>query len=175
MLSHPSTISGTNASDFAVSSESCSDGACKILVTFTPGDLGGRTAKLSTDYGDVSLSGTGIKGPALTISPFVTLTAPVFGTVSGDVTITNNGTEALQRLYTTTTTGSGDVAFRDSIQCPSTLQPGQSCKDTIQFLPSKLGNVTGSLTVWTTQPGIWKEIVLTGFGLPVPLRLIRLR
>jgi hypothetical protein len=160
-LSSPS-ISGINASDFAVSSVSCSEGECKILVTFTPGDLGSRSAKLSTDYGDVSLTGNGIKGPSITISAFAPLSVPVFSVESEDVTITNNGTDPLSGLLAQVSAG---LNFSHLLHCPSTLERGQSCTDTVTFGPNSVGNLADGLIVHNSQ--VYKNLYLSGIGLPV--------
>jgi hypothetical protein len=157
-----------NASDFAVSSESCSEGECQILVTVTPGDLRGRSAKLSTDYGDVSLAGVGINWAALTISRFVPLTIPALSATTEDVTITNNGSVALQTLYSTIGATNAGGTFYNALQCPSTLEPGKTCTDTVSFYSTALGTTTGTLTVYSSRPGIWSTVNVSGFGLPAP-------
>lgn len=155
-----------NASDFAVSGESCSQGECKILVTFTASDFGWRTAKLTTAYGDVSLAGNGINGPSLRISPFAPLSVPVFSLQSEDVTITNNGNVPLLGLNSYINAGPN---FFSSIHCPSSLPAGQTCTDTVTFVPSAIGNLADGLTVRST--GTFKTLYLSGIGLPVAPRL----
>jgi hypothetical protein len=152
-----------NASDFAVSNESCSDSECKILVTFTPSDFGSRSAKLSTDYGDVVLTGNGINGGSFTISPFTPLSIPVFSAQSEELTVTNNGNLPLQSF-----SSDAGVNFLGSIDCPATLSPGQTCPVTVTFFPNALGTATGGLTVREEKYRIEKSIFLSGFGLPVP-------
>lgn len=153
---------------FAVSSESCSDadGECKVLVTFKASAVGWHTAKLATDYGDVPLAGNGINGPSLRISPFAPLSVPVFSSQSEDVTITNNGNEALTGLSTEVSAG---LNFYSSIHCLSPLPPGQTCTDTVTFSPTAVGNLADSLTVWNRAT--FKTIYLSGTGLPVAPRI----
>jgi len=73
------TIGGTNAGDFAITGGSCTNGtvlaqaaSCTVLVNFTPGALGARTANLviagtaSNAPVSIPLSGTGLL-PTLTV------------------------------------------------------------------------------------------------------------
>ena len=103
------TLAGTNAADFAKSTDTCTGATvapnttCKVSVTFTPSLAGIRTATLS--FSDsapdspqlVNLTGTGL-GPAVNLSSpsltfgYVTLNLP---SNPQTVTITNTGTANL--------------------------------------------------------------------------------
>ncbi len=119
------TISGPNASDFAIATDTCTGSGvfkhCTLTVNFTPSAVGARSATLTLSFNDptnpvfnVSLTGTGtlaiatITVPSLSVtygSSAPTITPSVKGLVGGD-TIASLGTI----MCSTTFTGASTVA-----------------------------------------------------------------
>jgi hypothetical protein len=151
------TFTGTNASEFAIQSDTCSgttvpqDGTCTLDVVLSPVSGGAISASLSipsddpdTATLDASLSGTGLATEITvidSIAPSDDLSVP-FGDItegsSSDqtVTVTNDGTTDLVL---------GNIAVSDSLVDPfslvtdncsgQTLIPTGSCTLTVGFAP----------------------------------------
>ena len=155
---------GPGASDFSIDSETCSDGECRIAVLLTPGALGGRLATLSTDYGDVPLSGNGITGASFIFSPYTPLSVLVFAGQLEDVTVTNNGDKPLS--LTTYANFNSDFPYASG--CAGNLDKGASCALSVGFYPRSVGQRTGQITVTDRTSGLTKILNVSGTGLPVP-------
>jgi len=164
----------TTSGDFAqaTSSKPCGStlaaGAnCKIVVTFTPTQLGTRTGTLTlTDNSPsspqtVSLSGTG--GPQAKLTPAAaTYPAQVVGTTSAAKTFT------LDNLQNVSLTGisistSGDFAV-SSTTCTATLAKTSTCTISVTFTPTETGTRTGTLQVSDSAIGSPQVSNLTGTG-----------
>jgi hypothetical protein len=163
--------------DFAAGLGSCTPninpGAhCYVTVTFTPTALGLRTGVLtiSSASGEapsvtVSLSGTGV-APASIVGNKTELD---FGSVSqGQVSatqklsITDVGTLAIAGL-TFTVTPPFQLAQN---QCSTSLNAETSCAMQVDFAPTAVGAVTGTLTIASTTAGVTPlTVTLTGTGL----------
>ena len=169
------TLTGTNASDFAISSNSCAStlaaGAkCAIKVTFTPAALGSRTAALSVADNacmspqTIALSG---KGTEITMSPSpVSFGSEAVGTTSAPmtVTVTNHGTTAV-KVTSTTITGAdkGDFVITSNT-CTTISASGGTCAITITFTPAASGARTATLSLIDNDKGSPQTDALTGTG-----------
>lgn len=58
----------------------------------------------------------------------------------------------------------GSNAFSASSQCGGTLAPLASCATTVRFLPSSLGDATGSLSIASNAPNSPHLVALSGRG-----------
>ena len=167
------TITGANASDFAVttacplSPATLPAGAnCPVMVTFTPGGPGTRTATLN--IGDplmIPLTGAGA-APVTVLPGLLSYTAPV-GTTSAYQTVTITNASTTNAIHITNLALSGDFT-QTSSTCPMnpvSLAASASCTLTISFNPSIGGVRDGQLQVYendvTTSPQV---INLTGTG-----------
>jgi hypothetical protein len=173
-------ISGGNApGDFvldaggtcALSPETLEAGKyCSIPVTFTPSELGSRTATLTVtdDAGNspqtVALTGTGTEPVDLTPSALAFGKQPE-GTTGAAKTAT------LKNLQTATLTNisisfSGDYARKGGTCAASggTLAGGASCTIVMAFTPSILGSDPGTLTVADSASNSPQTVALTGKG-----------
>jgi len=171
-------ISGTNAADFGRTSTCpsslASNAHCTISVTFTPGQLGPRTASLTlSDSGpgspqSVALSGFGVtSGPNATLSAMsLTFATQLLGTSSParPVTLTNFGTMTLTIASIATT---GD--FHETNTCGSSLVPLASCTLSVTFKPMQKGSRSGALSVTDNAPGSPQAVSLKGVGTVVEL------
>jgi HYDIN/CFA65/VesB-like, Ig-like domain len=112
------------------------------------------------------------KLPAIELDPRETLVCPMadVGTqVSCEVTINSTGLAPLQ-VSSTEVTGADSSDFTAVADCPGTLEPGQSCKVTVQFQPSAPGERNATLIVHENLP--WPDhgtpLQLTGTGSGAP-------
>ena len=176
------SITGSNATDFVIQSDSCAGNAigpgrnCTINVAFAPTTNGLRTAQLVINDDAtgspriVPLSGNGL--PAI---PLVCLSSSslVFGnqavgtTNFQTVTVTNCGSAALV-ISSITLTGPGSSAFfTNSISClpfPATNTAGQWCAINIGFDPLANGNPSATLSIVDNASGSPHQVNLTGTG-----------
>jgi hypothetical protein len=164
---------GDAASDFAVASDTCSGntiptgGTCTVGVTFTPTEVGDRSATLSlTDATgarhNAPLSGTG-SGALVTFDPaavdFGALS--LGGTERRDVSVRNTGNTLLTVSGLTVT---GDYLHGQG--CFSgPVGPGSYCTVRIVFRPAASGPRNGELVVTSDALGSPHRLPLTGVGL----------
>jgi hypothetical protein len=152
---------------------------CALDVTFTPTAAGSRTGVITiTDDAPgsphvVSLSGTGIVGPVVSLSPTSVTFAgnPLnIDCPAKDVTMSNTG-----GLTLTITTIETSAAFSQANTCGTSLAAGASCTISIQFHPPAIGTTTGVVTITDNAPGSPHTIALTGNGTPPCTLLVSAR
>ena len=177
-------ISGTNATDFSLSSSSCptttagavgADSYCYYRITFTPPAAGARgPATLTITDSDpgsprlVSLSGTGISSavPEVSFNPSsLTFASQAEGTTSAAqmINLTNTG----QANITSLVIGLGGADPGDYAQtnnCPTTLAAGFSCNISVAFSPVATGSRTATVTASDSASGSPQTVPLTGTG-----------
>jgi fibronectin-binding autotransporter adhesin len=169
------TLTGTNASDFAIVSNSCgatlaSGAKCAIKVKFTPAALGSRSAALSVvddacmSPQTIALSG---KGTEITMSPSpVSFGSEAVGTTSAPmtVTVTNHGTTAV-KVTATTINGADKADFAiTSNTCTTISASGGTCSITITFTPAASCARTATLSLTDNDKGSPQTDVLSGTG-----------
>jgi len=166
-------VTGTNATDFGQThtcGSSLRPGAsCTITVTFTPTQIGPRTASvIITDNAagspqNIALSGTGVvSGPNATLLPTgLTFATQLVGTASPaqSVKLSNYGTVGLS---ITSIVASGD--FQETNNCGSGLSAGASCTISVIFKPTQAGLRTGTLSIRDNAPGSPQVVTLKGIG-----------
>lgn len=175
-------LNGSNQGDFALAG-TCATGAtvspggnCTIDSTFKPAAAGTRGADLlvQTDSGaqlSVHLGGNALDvptpAPNLSSSPqsFDFGTTAVGGTAPVKrITLTNSGSTALV-LNSAAFTGPFALGTGEANACgafPLTLAPGASCELPVRFVPTAMGNTSGSV-VLQAAGGNW-SIPLNGQG-----------
>jgi hypothetical protein len=179
-----SIVSVTASGDFSetdtCSGQTIAAGAnCVFSITMTPTTQGTRTGSIqfveSIDgLQIVSLSGVG-QAPGISLStneldfgslPIVAVSqaATAAGTPQ-PVVVTNGGQGALSFSSIATV---GD--FRETDTCGSPVAAGSTCTITVTFVPTALGNRTGTLTL-TSNAGGQQVVSLDGDGSPVGLIL----
>jgi hypothetical protein len=169
-------ITGIDSHDFS-QTNNCGtsvppNGSCDISVTFTPKATGTRKASVSfidsapNSPQKVPLTGVGVL-PAVTLSP-TKLTFPtqlVFTSSSPQpVQLSNSG---LGVLVISSITVSGE--FKQTNNCPNSLQPNASCTINVTFDPTNEGTQNGSVNVNDNAPGSPQKVSLTGTGTGVQL------
>ena len=174
-----STITGTNASDFSVSGcaslNLAAKAQCTLTVTFTPSNVGPRTASFTISDASpgspliVSLQGTGVvTGPNVTFSTgnlnfgdqLISIpSAPM------QVTVTNYGT-----LPVNIGTLTASAPFSESDNCAnSTVLELGTCTINAIFTPTAKDGANGMLSVNSNAPSSPQTLPLTGAGTFVEL------
>ncbi len=177
-------ITGADASSFYVQNNGCPSSlqrgnTCQIYVQFQPNSAGPQTAQLEIDNDGntnpltVSLTGDGLTGPAVTVSP----AQAVYGNValgseaSQNFTLTNDGDAPLQIQAMFLAAGSPQVfPIGDNNCLDRQIASGNSCRVTVGFIPIAVGDKDGSLFVISnaSNPGV-TTIGLDGTGVaPAP-------
>lgn len=171
------TVGGAHASNFAITSNTCTGVAlpggatCTASVSFSPTASGSRVATLvalASPGGSVSvaLSGTGALAASLAISP----ASYAFGTVtvggssaSQTFTLTNTGGAPASTVGVAITgANSLDFVIVGTNCAGVTLNPGQSCGGSLIFSPTAGGTRAADLTATTS--GITGSAPLSGSG-----------
>ena len=176
------TISGTNASDFGVTSLCPASpaavpalGSCVLNVTFTPTVSGTRTATLNlADDAAGSPQSLTLTGSAL--APLTVLPTSITNYVANVGAISAYQTITLKNTTTTPITISSFQLSGDfqqtSTNCgatsatppPYTLAGGASCSLTVSFSPTIGGTRTGQLQVYDSAPTSPQVVNLSGTG-----------
>lgn len=169
------TLSGADADAFTIATDECggasldAGSSCNVLVTFTPSDIGAKTADLEIAAGGApvtaSLTGTGLALGDLRIDE----TTHGFG----DAEV---GTMTTTQIFTVTNTGQSDsgilntsIADDSNFEvtgdgCHATiLGAEQSCAFAVRFVPTAIGSQGTSVTV-TANPGGSVVASVTGTG-----------
>jgi hypothetical protein len=166
-------LTGTNAADFsqnnACESNLAAGATCAINVTFTPSQLGPRSASITiTDSTLGSPHSVPLTGIGLTSGPNATLSATTLafgnqavGTSSPaqSLTLTNYGTSTLSIT--------GIIASTNFVQtntCIPTVASGASCTVSVTFTPGNTGSVNGTLSIADNALGSPQTVSLTGTG-----------
>ena len=184
------SISGENASDFAITQDGCSGVtlsrfgtfSCQGSVAFTPSDLGPRAATLSV-FSDalgsphqVALTGTGGPLPdACGLAGSVDFGPVSIGTTAGPpepLLLRNCGLVDLH-VSDITISGpdAGDFSLAQDTCTGATLPPfvnpvQDSCVTVPTFSPTAEGTRTATLEIFDDAPDSPQQVSLTGFGIP---------
>ena len=171
------SMGGTNAASFAQSNNCptvlAANATCTISVTFTPRKGGGLTGSLIVSYKGsgtpqvVSLSGTGIVPPTVSLKPAtLNFGVVVLGKSSGaeTATLTNTGNQAVT-ISGIATSG----AFTQTNNCPASLPVAGNCQIQVIFTPTAIGISKGSLTVTDDAANSPQTIALGGAGTIITL------
>ncbi len=148
---------------------------CAISVTFAPQTVGAvaGTLTIADEYRSqtVSLSGTGIAPPGVSLSPTSSLTFSAIGvgiaSAPQTVTLTNNGGVPLQ-LQSPALTGDFSIAS-GSNTCGATLAVGSACTMQVIFTPTAGGPRTGTLTMADNSATSPHVLQLSGTGVDFTL------
>jgi hypothetical protein len=173
------SVSGANAAAFQVTNPCTANlganSSCTISVQFDPSVSSSQAALLtiSSSAADspktVSLSGTGLQPPALSVSPpSLSFTVQTVGQASSSqtVTVSNTGGAPLANVgFQITGLSSASFAWSANT-CGTTLSNGSgqnSCTVQVVFTPAAAGGSTASLVVSSSTSGVTAVTVpLTG-------------
>jgi conserved repeat domain len=176
------SVSGTNAANFATSSDGCTGeslapaASCTVAVTFAPSATGSRSATLQfVDNAagtpqSVALNGTGVVPPApvASVAPgSVDFGSQTTGTASAPhvVTLSNSGNGPLT-ISATSVGGTNAADFgKGADSCTGqTLAPGASCSVSVTFSPSAVGSRSATLQFLDNAGGSPHTVSLAGTG-----------
>jgi hypothetical protein len=144
--------------------------SCSIGVAFQPKNIGPLTGLLSVadQYRTqtVTLNGTGIAPPGVSLAPFSTVTFPSTGvgltSSAQTVTLTNN---AAGQLLVQSIALTGDFSIvPGSNNCGNSIAAYAACTMQVVFVPSVGGPRTGILTVTDNAQNSPQTLQLTGNG-----------
>jgi hypothetical protein len=175
------TPTGTNASDFAKTSDTCTgatvaaSATCTVTLTFTPGATGARSASLSfvddapNSPQTVALTGTGASAaPAISFNPTsLSYGNQNVGTTSAakSVTVTNTGTAALHvSIVALAGTNSGDFTISADTCTGATVAVNATCSVSVTFTPGATGARSATLTFTDDAGGSPQTVALSGAG-----------
>jgi hypothetical protein len=179
-------IIGADAASFSINGSGCegynigTGNTCQIYIQFNPTSSGTKNAQLELDNDGtatpllVSLTGQGLNGPVLTVSPPQAKYGNVALGSSGSQTFTlaNAGDAPLQIQGVVLIAGSPEVFPVSNDGCSGqTIAAGSSCQVTVGFIPIAAGDKDGSLLLITnaSNPGV-TTVGLSGTGIdPNPL------
>jgi hypothetical protein len=172
------TLTGTNASSFAISANTCgatlaTGMSCAISVTFTPGAVTSYSAAISVADNatgspqTAALTGTGVAATAVSLAP----ASLAFGGIANGTTaaamttvLTNSGAGTLL-ISGFSITGANASSFLISANtCGATLAAGLSCSISVTFSPAATGTYTATLNVADNAAGSPQMVALTGTG-----------
>jgi FG-GAP-like repeat/Abnormal spindle-like microcephaly-assoc'd, ASPM-SPD-2-Hydin len=169
-------IDGNDPNDFT-QTNNCPAGlpagkSCQIQVTFSPTASGTRSAYLFVDYKGsgspqtVALSGTGVELTVSLTPSSLTFALQKVNTTSPPqtATLTNTGSAAVS--ITSISTAS---PFAQTNNCPSSLDPNDSCQIQVTFTPTGGGRVKGTLYVYDDAQGSPQTVALSGVGAAMEL------
>ena len=145
---------------------------CAINVTFSPTAVGTRTATLTLSdqfrYQAIALTGTGIAGPGVSLTP-VALSFPPTGVgltaLAQTLTLTNNG--GLPLIVSSVAVSPGFAIALNS--CTTTLAVRAACSLTVVFAPTAPGPVAGTLTYTDNAASGVQTTTLSGTGIDFAL------
>jgi hypothetical protein len=168
------TISGANASDFAISANTCSatlgvSTGCTLSVTFTPTASGARSAQLSLSDSagtqTAQLSGTGNATATDTLSAAtLTFAQQTVGSTSAaqSVMLTNTGDVALTLIATSVSSNE----FTATNACGNSLAAHSTCAIQVNFIPAAVGTRSATLTIEDQFRS--QSVALSGTGAAPP-------
>jgi uncharacterized repeat protein (TIGR03803 family) len=171
-------LTGTGAAQFIYgTTTSCAtvaaQGTCTFRMRFYPKAAGAASAAIQiTDNApgspqSIALSGTGISGPAVSLSA----TAVAFGsqgvnTESGAqvVTLTNSGGQPLNiSSIALTGTGAAQFIYGTTSSC-ATVAPQGTCTFRMRFYPKAAGAASAAIQITDNASGSPQQISLSGTG-----------
>jgi hypothetical protein len=170
------TIPTVNASGAYAQTNNCTTAPlepttnCVINVTFTPtapGPSVGALTIIDTAPGSpqaVLLTGTGVAGPAVSLSPTsYTFPGQVVGTSSAPQSVTLNNIGG-SPLNITNVAASGD--FAETNTCGTSVASAGNCFIYVTFTPTAPGTRYGSVTITDNASGSPQTVLLSGTGVP---------
>ena len=148
---------------------------CSMNVAFQPKNIGALTGLLtvSDQYRSqtVTLNGTGVAPPGVSLAPFSTVTFPATGVgitaPAQTVTLTNYGGVPLLVQNVSTTGDFGIVPGSNT--CGSSVAVGIACTMQVAFTPTIGGPRSGILTVTDNAASSPQTLTLTGNGVDFTL------
>jgi archaellum component FlaF (FlaF/FlaG flagellin family) len=179
------TLTGTDASQFAVTGGTCTgatlntDQSCTVTVHFAPTIDGNKSAVLRVSHSGLNSPamvalfghGTAIPRPAVSLNPTsVTFASQNVGTVSAsvNVTVTNTGNADLN-MASATLVGANPGDFQLTNGCVLSVAPGGTCTLQVRFAPTASGSRTAQIQLLNNAPTSPQLVSLSGTGVAASL------
>ncbi len=173
-------VTGTNSGDFT-QTNTCGaslavGSTCTIGVTFKPTAAGARTAGLTiTDSAPgsprtITLSGTAVTAPAVSLSPStLTFASQSVGSSSAaqTITLTNTGGSALT-ISSLALTGTNSGDFSQTNTCGTSVAAAAKCTIAVLFKPVAIGTRTAAVTITDNATGSPQSVALSGTAVAAP-------
>jgi hypothetical protein len=146
---------------------------CAITVSFSPTasglEQGAITLSDSTKTGPatIPLSGTGVNGPALIVTPERAIfPSQTVGTSSKPtpVMLVNTGNSGLN-ITGISVTGKDSADFTQTNNCSASLAAGGTCTVNVTFSPTTSGSRVAGISISGTEPGSPQSVELVGTAL----------
>lgn len=169
------TVSGPFQASTNCSSTLAAGGSCAVSATFTPTNYGAASGVLSFGTGvgakTVALSGTGIDSKELSLVGItgnaVALSSNVGTPTTQVVTLKNTGTGSVSLSANAALVNSSNAAFSltgSTCNAGTTLAANATCQVTVNFNPTTVGNVPGTLRFASDATAGNVDVALTGTG-----------
>ncbi len=163
------SITGTDSVDFAQTNTCGSSVApiagCTISVTFTPTQIGARTAILLVNDSAVTLSGTGGFSAVAFNPTFINFGRLHVGqSHTAPITMTNTGNSTLD-ITSIAITGTSAADYSQSNNCGASVAPGASCTINATFAPIRTGLLLADVTMTDNAEGSPHKVQLKGKAL----------
>ena len=177
------TIAGANAAEFGQTTQCATvapNAQCEIMVSFTPADVGERSATLSvasnaanTASIDIELTGMGVAGPQLTLSVQTLAVGSTQEPVELDesamasfMIVSSGSTDVTIASIALSGDGSAEFSISDEDCTEAALPSMQPCNVEVTFAPLTAGDKTVTITVTSNDVDEPEQtIALTGFVL----------
>jgi trimeric autotransporter adhesin len=168
-------VTGTNAAEFAVASNTCgttlaASASCTVSLQLTPQSPGARTASLTVTSNaannpqSVALTGTGtmvsLSASSISFGSQTVRTTSLASTI----TMTNVGPGSLT-ITGITITGTNAGNFSQTNTCGTALAANANCTISVRFTPSARGSRSASLRIADSDPTSPQLVALSGTGL----------
>jgi hypothetical protein len=145
--------------------------SCQITVNFYAGKIRTSTATLNVADNappspqQVSLMANVIN-PQVSFNPSILRfgSVPLGSSSTKTITMTSSGTTALDLTNPISITGTDNTDFTETNNCPSTVNPGDSCVISVTFTPSAAGPLTADVTVVDNTQAGTQNVQLQGRG-----------
>ena len=146
--------------------------SCAITVTFSPSSAGELSGILTVSDAirtqTVTLSGTGLQPPVISVAPtYLTFNPQRIGQTSAPLTLTisNTGGAPMANVAVQIIGPNGANFSITSNTCGSTLNNGSSCTVLVAFSPSAAGQSTATLVISSSTLGVAAaQVSLSGVG-----------
>jgi len=166
-VSGPFQLSGTCSSQLLAAGASCS-----MVVVYAPTAVGAQTGTLTVvdalTTQTISLSGTGVSPPVMTVSPSaLNFGQQTAGTTSAAklLTVTNSGGSSMAGVSFAISGTAASSFVLGATTCGTSLSSGASCTTEVSFAPASNGSATALLAVSTSTASVSAvSVQLTGNG-----------
>ncbi len=143
---------------------------CAITVSFSPTATGVELGLITlsdstkTNATAIPLSGTGVNGPALIVTPDRSIfPSQAVGTSSKptSVMLLNTGNSGLN-ITGISVAGKDSADFTQTNDCGTSLAPGGTCTVNVTFSPTASGSRMAGISISGTEPGSPQTVELAG-------------